>query len=234
MRLAPALRSLARFAAVPRRSLAQHQGLQIRCLHSSTQFFSSAASQLVECLEGEIRAEKELESQSLSQASFPGFNVTTNGAEVRLTKKHGNEDILVIFNVNHSVDVNEDAEGEAPDAAPVPVALPPFQVEITKGPERLCFHLEVCEGANQQYDFAVEEFYIANAAKGNEEDVASHVYASSGQYIDSNLHDLLFVRYLEERGLDTHFCNTLVQYATHYEHSQYVGLLNKIKEFVTK
>ncbi|RCN36760.1 hypothetical protein ANCCAN_17357 [Ancylostoma caninum] len=49
-----------------------------------------------------------------------------------------------------------------------------------------------------------------------------------------DLHDLLFVRYLEERGFDAQFCKTLVAYATHYEHSQYVGLLNKIKAFVSK
>ncbi|CAJ0582368.1 unnamed protein product, partial [Mesorhabditis spiculigera] len=234
MRIAVALRSLARVATQPSLVVVKRGSMQIRALTTTAQRFSGVSSQLAECLDGEIRAEKELESQSLSQTSFPGFNISTNGAEVRLTKKHGNEDILVVFNVNHSVDVNEDGEGQVPEAAPVPVALPPFQVEITKGGERLCFHLELCEGENQQYDFAVEEFYIAPAAKANEEDVASHVYASSGQYIDSNLHDLLFVRYLEERGLDTHFCNTLVQYATHYEHSQYVGLLNKIKAFVSK
>lgn len=28
---------------------------------------------------------------------------------------------------------------------PSPVALPPFSIEITKGDERLCFHLELVE-----------------------------------------------------------------------------------------
>ncbi|VDM70245.1 unnamed protein product [Strongylus vulgaris] len=83
-------------------------------------------------------------------------------------------------------------------------------------------------------DFRVEEFYVAPAAKESDEDVPAEVYASSGKYIDPDLHDLLFVRYLEERGFDAQFCKTLVAYATHYEHSQYVGLLNKIKAFVSK
>ena len=33
-------------------------------------------------------------------------------------------------------------------------------------------------------DFRVEEFYIAPAVKGENEDVATEVYASSGKYID--------------------------------------------------
>lgn len=31
----------------------------------------------------------------------------------------------------------------------------------------------------------MEEFYLAPAVKGTEEDVPSHVYATSGKYIDS-------------------------------------------------
>lgn len=48
------------------------------------------------------------------------------------------------------------------------------------------------------------------------------------------LHDLLFVRYLEERGLTADFCQSLVNFATHYEHSQYVKLLEGINDFVSK
>ncbi|CAJ0943287.1 unnamed protein product, partial [Mesorhabditis belari] len=232
MRSMLTLRAVARLALQPPRVLMTKRN-QLKAFSTSVKAYSSVASQLSECLNEEIRAEKELESQNLQQASFPGFKITTTDAEVRLTKKHNNEDILVVFNVNHSVDMGEDFESESSEAPPVPVALPPFTVEITKGNERLCFHLELCEGENGQYDFRVEEFYVAPSAKGTEEeDVASTVYASSGRYIDSNLHDLLFVRYLEERGLDAQFCKTLVQYATHYEHAQYVTLLHKIKAFV--
>jgi hypothetical protein len=115
-----------------------------------------------------------------------------------LTKTHGNEQILVVFNVNHSVGMEESDEN--PEAAPIPVALPPFSIEITKGDQRLCFNLEMMEaGEEGHFDFRVEEFYIAPAAKENNEEVADQVYASSGQYIDPDLHDILFVRYLEER-----------------------------------
>jgi len=58
---------------------------------------------------------------------------------------------------------------------------------------------------------------------------------------------LLFVRYLEERGLNSQFCHEFVKLgkiffkkffhlnlilATHYEHQQYVNLLEKLKKFV--
>lgn len=49
-----------------------------------------------------------------------------------------------------------------------------------------------------------------------------------------NLHDVLFVRYLEERGIGEEFCAKVVQFATHYEHTRYVNLLSEIKDFVSK
>ncbi|CAD6185940.1 unnamed protein product [Caenorhabditis auriculariae] len=200
----------------------------------------SVTPELTQALGREIEAEQKLSQENLKSSatsSFPGFNLTVKEAEVRLTKQQGNENILVVFNVNHSVDMDEGYDDEAQQqAAPVPVALPPFSVEITKGDQRLCFHLELVQTEEQpeEYDFRVEEFYVAPAVKGGNEDVPTEVYASSGKYIDPDLHDLLFVRYLEERGLDAQFCKTLVSYATHYEHSQYVGLLEKIKKFISQ
>lgn len=62
--------------------------------------------------------------------------------------------------------------------------MPPFTIEITKGEQRLCFHMELVETEEHQYDFRVEEFYLAPAVKGEDESVAESVYASSGKYID--------------------------------------------------
>uniref|UniRef100_A0A914RTE1 Uncharacterized protein n=1 Tax=Parascaris equorum TaxID=6256 RepID=A0A914RTE1_PAREQ len=53
-------------------------------------------------------------------------------------------------------------------------------------------------------------------------------------FTKTNLHELLFIKYLEERGFNAKFCQDLVSYATHYEHSRYVALLGKIKAFVSK
>uniref|UniRef100_A0A915AQ23 Uncharacterized protein n=1 Tax=Parascaris univalens TaxID=6257 RepID=A0A915AQ23_PARUN len=234
-----AIQSSLVFAVTPRPLLiARCATIPARNFSSFTRKLSAVNADLAEALKSEINAEKQLEAENLGGAkapAIPGFTITTNDAEVRLTKTHGNEKILVVFNVNHSVDMDEDLESDA-QQVPVPVALPPFTIEITKGNERLCFHLDLVESGDEegQYDFRVEEFYVAPAATSEDEDVPASVYASSGKYIDPNLHELLFIKYLEERGFNAKFCQDLVSYATHYEHSRYVALLGKIKAFVSK
>jgi len=207
----------------------------VRTLSSAKSMPSAVTNELVSALNEEIDAEKHLEKENLGGASapsIPGFQLVTKDAEVRLTKKHGNEDILVVFNVNHSVDIDEDIEQS--DAAPVPVALPPFTIEITKGAERFCFQMLLTETEESgMYDYRVEEFFVAQAAKNAaDEDVDAYVYSSSGKYVDQSLYDLLFDKYLAERGFTPEFCNQLVTYATHYEHSCYVNLLAKMRDFI--
>uniref|UniRef100_A0A915DQI5 Uncharacterized protein n=1 Tax=Ditylenchus dipsaci TaxID=166011 RepID=A0A915DQI5_9BILA len=204
---------------------------------TATRFASGTQQELIQALENEIDAEKKLEQENLGGSSAPvitGFNIVTDGAEVRLSKTHGDENILVVFNVNHSVDVDEDFETEENvEQNAVPVSRPHFSIEVTKGSKRLCFEMELVETEDGQYDVQVEEFYIAPAAKGDDVGVEHKVYSSAGKFIDPGLHELLFLRYLEERGFTTDFCNQLVTYATHYEHSQYVNLLKNIKSFVS-
>uniref|UniRef100_A0A914X1C1 Complement component 1 Q subcomponent-binding protein, mitochondrial n=1 Tax=Plectus sambesii TaxID=2011161 RepID=A0A914X1C1_9BILA len=148
-----------------------------------------------------------------------------------------------------------------------PVSRPLFTVEIEKGNERLCFELELVDAHDEhgQFDYRVEEFYIAPTGSGEidpyeyvkwgmkiicfavdyrvEEfyiaptgsgEIDPKVYSSSGKYIDENLYNLLFLKFLEERGIDAQFCENLVRFSTHYEHAQYVALLQKIKSFVSK
>uniref|UniRef100_A0A914X1L5 Complement component 1 Q subcomponent-binding protein, mitochondrial n=1 Tax=Plectus sambesii TaxID=2011161 RepID=A0A914X1L5_9BILA len=114
-----------------------------------------------------------------------------------------------------------------------PVSRPLFTVEIEKGNERLCFELELVDAHDEhgQFDYRVEEFYIAPTGSG---EIDPKVYSSSGKYIDENLYNLLFLKFLEERGIDAQFCENLVRFSTHYEHAQYVALLQKIKSFVSK
>uniref|UniRef100_A0A0R3RWY4 Mitochondrial glycoprotein n=1 Tax=Elaeophora elaphi TaxID=1147741 RepID=A0A0R3RWY4_9BILA len=196
-------------------------------------------NELIDALKNEITAEKQLEKENLRGEKAPrisGFEITTDGANVQLTKLHGKEKINVYFNVNHSVDM----EGEEDEDEGVPLALPSLTIEIIKAQQRLCFYLDLCENedateANERFDFRVAEFYIAPASKGTEdEDIPESVYSSSGKYIDPTLHDLLFNHYLAERGFDQKFCREVVDFATHYEHSQYVKLLTDIQSFVSK
>nr|CDP99365.1 BMA-CRI-3 [Brugia malayi] len=173
----------------------------------------SLSNELIDALKNEITAEKQLEKENLRGEQAPrisGFEITTDGANVHLAKLHG-----------------------------VPLALPSLTIEIIKAQQRLCFYLDLffpdAFSVLIAVDFRVAEFYIAPASKGTEdEDVPESVYSSSGKYIDPTLHDLLFNHYLAERGFDQKFCREVVDFATHYEHSQYVKLLTDIKSFVSK
>lgn len=70
--------------------------------------FSSVSTELANALDNEIDAEKRLESDNLggsSSPTVPGFNVTANDAEVRLTKTYGNEKfvltlIYLVYKIN--------------------------------------------------------------------------------------------------------------------------------------
>uniref|UniRef100_A0A915Q414 Mitochondrial glycoprotein n=1 Tax=Setaria digitata TaxID=48799 RepID=A0A915Q414_9BILA len=196
-------------------------------------------NELIDALKNEITAEKQLEKENLRGEQAPrisGFEITTDGANVQLAKLYGKEKINVYFNVNHSVDM----EGEEDEEEGVPLALPSLTIEIVKGNQRLCFYLDLCENeeaaeVNERFDFRVAEFYIApTSEKADDEDIPESVYSSSGKYIDPTLHDLLFNHYLAERGFDQKFCREVVDFATHYEHSQYVKLLTDIQSFVSK
>jgi len=230
------------------RVFALQQNQQMRSIFTSQPRFCSP--NLVAALEAEIKEEKALEQEKLGGSAtpaIPGYKISIEGAKVRLSKMHGKEKIDVFVNVKHSVDIDQDfdepeeqepaAEGRAEEVTPV--ALPPFSISITKGNQSLWFELDMAKTEEATYDFTVSEFYIAPAKDGepiaqDNEEMYEKLYASSGRYIDENMHDLLFVKYLEERGFTSEFCHQLVDFATHYEHKMYVELLEKIKKFVEK
>jgi len=215
------------------------QKYAIANVHTSV---TNRSNELVKALDSEIKAELKFEEDDLGGSAAPtikGFTVKTNEAEVTLTKNFGDEKIYVTFNVNHSVDASpaysDDQEVSAEEdmaTSDVPTSLPAFSVTIVKNGQRLFFELKLVNTEEGQYDFEVDEFYVAPGEYGK--DVEESVYSSSGEFIDPSLHQLLFVQFLEERGLDTNFCQSLAQFSTHHEHAQYVNLLKKIKNFIEK
>ncbi|KAL7075200.1 hypothetical protein ACQ4LE_005995 [Meloidogyne hapla] len=219
------------------------QSVVKRAFSTSQTRFSSVAKELQDVLHDEIKAEKSMEEEHLGGKTPPsvtGFEIGMNDAEFRLTKTYGNEKILVSCNVNHSVENEDDDDddyrrpGDDMENENAPVSLPPFRIEITKGDLRLVFLCQMVKDIDGGFDYSVDEFMIAPATKSDNKyvEVPDEVYSSSGQYIDQQLHELLFVRYLEERGLGSQFCHDFVKLATHYEHQQYVNLLEKLKNFV--
>lgn len=66
----------------------------------------------------------------------------TNGAEVEMTKQNDKEKIVISFNVNHTVDANEEPEidptMDKPNFAEMK-STPQFEVDIVKGGKTLSF-----------------------------------------------------------------------------------------------
>jgi len=212
-------------------------------------FSAKPESTLVDFLKEEIEAEKKLGKQQLAgakQPDIPGFQIKTEQREVVLTKQHGSEKIKVTFDVNHTVDsdATSEIEGDKPpeqaEEAPQMVSKPNFTVEIEKGGQKLVFECVFIEpdysGADAatetpgpDYDFFnIEEIYMYEG-EFNEK---NKIYAVSGGIIDGTLYDHM-MNYLEERGIHNDFAEALTRYATFYEHSQYVSLLQKLRDFVT-
>ncbi len=49
-------------------------------------------------------------------------------------------------------------------------------------------------------------------------------------YTLKNLYDIL-LNLLDERGMGEQFANEMAEFATAFEHSQYIGLLEKLQQF---
>jgi len=203
-------------------------------------------STLVDFLKEEIEAEKKLGKQQLTgsqQPSVPGFQLKNDQREVILTKQHGSEKVTVTFDVNHTVDsdaASQPAEpGKATEQAEEPAAMiskPSFTVEVQKGDQKLVFECSFVEpeygegGEAEDYAdlFNIEEIYMYTG----EYNEKNKIYAVSGGIIDGTLYDHL-MNYLEERGINNDFADNLSRYATFYEHTQYVSLLQKLRDFVS-
>ncbi|KRX54933.1 Complement component 1 Q subcomponent-binding protein, mitochondrial [Trichinella sp. T9] len=147
--------------------------------------------------------------------------------------------ISVKFHVSHSVDTAPDFESDESQEqqkGPSVISKPSFTVSIEKENQKLVFECAFIEQyeddveANQPNDdttdlFNIEEIYMYSG------DATDNIYSVRGDIIDGGLYDHLMT-YLEERGIDHHFAEQLIKFSTHYEHAQYVALLQRIREFV--
>ncbi|KRZ18759.1 Conserved regulator of innate immunity protein 3 [Trichinella zimbabwensis] len=220
----------------------------ISCGNGSSRFFSSKVdSMLSEFLKDEIEAEKKIAKQQLPTGQVPaitGFQLTSNEDEITLNKTFGSEKISVKFHVSHSVDTAPDFESnESPEQqkGPSVISKPSFTVSIEKENQKLVFECAFIEQyeddveTNQPNDdttdlFNIEEIYMYSG------EATDNIYSVRGDIIDgvglsTGLYDHLMT-YLEERGIDHNFAEQLIKFSTHYEHAQYVALLQRIREFV--
>lgn len=177
-----------------------------------------------------------------------GFEIEKNGADLTFKKIFKNEIIRVKVNVNGSINSEENAESieaENENFAPEMSSKPDFAVEIRKpNGQAFCLHciissedrvvLESNEQENQERNedlFEIDNFVIVDYKANDDIVIQDNVYFGDASILDGQLYDLL-MDYLEERGINNEFVNSLINYCTSHEHKLYVELLNKLKNFI--
>ncbi|XP_055690320.1 complement component 1 Q subcomponent-binding protein, mitochondrial [Lutzomyia longipalpis] len=190
--------------------------------------------ELVEFLTEEIVAEKKAQKVKTIPTELEGFKVKSHGSEVELTKQTDKETIKISFNVNHTVDTEEEAEidpsMDKPNLAEMK-SKPQFEIDIIRGKQTLSFtcsflhnQAEDAEGYNDI--FGIDELVLYDGEWNEEE----NNYAVAGDVLDGYLYDLL-MNLLEEKGISNEFVDKLCEFSTLYEHSQYISLLERLSKF---
>ncbi|XP_055852049.1 complement component 1 Q subcomponent-binding protein, mitochondrial [Episyrphus balteatus] len=196
---------------------------------------TKSAKELVEFLTEEILAEKKAQNIKTVPTSVDGFNVNLYGADVELVKQIEGEKIIISFNVNHTVDADDESpevdmgSSEKPDMAEMR-SKPTFEVDIIKGNTTLSFTCSFLQGQAQEGEyndvFGIDELCIFEG-EWNEK-----VYAVAGDVLDGYLYDLL-MNLLEEKGISNEFADKLADFSTAYEHASYIGFLERLSKFTT-
>lgn len=141
-----------------------------------------AEKELVEFLSEEINAEKKAQKLKTIPTDIDGFKVSLNGAEVKLTKRNIDETygntlifkasifyktnffhfhfrIIITFNINHTVEGDEDPEVDPTDDKVDMGEMkskPSFTVEIQRGNQNLEF---TCSYNNQPGASGADDSY---------------------------------------------------------------------------
>lgn len=188
-------------------------------------------AEITEHLQSEIEMEKE--SQPGQLPKLPGdWKVVADGSDLTLTKTYKGEEITIKANVSYSVDSANPGADEEQGAAQM-VCKPDFAIEIKKGASILglnCSYIHEDEAGAEEGAEKLEDDFQINEISVYEGEFEKNNYAITGDVIDGTLYDML-MNILEDRGVDQAFAKALVEYATVYEHSQYVRLLENLKKF---
>ncbi|XP_071849420.1 complement component 1 Q subcomponent-binding protein, mitochondrial-like [Apostichopus japonicus] len=209
---------------------------------------TEADKQLSNFLAEEIQIEKESQKNP-KIPTIAGFSVTTDGAEVTLTKEGSSDErVQVIFNVNHSVEFEENVEAEPPaDSKDTDTpdgqmrSYPDFRVELTKSGKSTiavqCSYttdddfnaeeeVEEGEADNPQDDlFLIDEVYMFKD-QANEK-----TYRVGSEVMQGEMYDHLLAL-LESRGVDNEFADKLSDLASSFEHSSFIKFLESLKDTI--
>ncbi|XP_067010688.1 complement component 1 Q subcomponent-binding protein, mitochondrial [Anabrus simplex] len=192
--------------------------------------------ELVEFLSEEIAAERKLQKIKTIPTQVDDFSVRLDGSEVTLTKKAGDEEISINFNVNHTVDAEAEAEinpnMDKPEFADMK-SKPSFEVDIKRGSQTLSFSCSFTGAqSEQQSEEGYNDIFGIDEVTLFEGEWTEKTYAVSGDVLDGYLYDLL-MNLLEEKGVSNEFVEKLSDLSTAYEHSSYIAMLENVQKFLS-
>lgn len=203
---------------------------------------------IADILDREIKDELAELNQHLTGNDFPGFAIEATDADVKLTKQCGNATVTVRFTVSSSLtewpceDENagasqqNTAQEEMQGPASQLVCMPDFQVQINKSNSTLemsCYFEEVESDEETGESYGGEPVFSIDELVLYQGDPKETEYAVSAEYFQDDLQDAL-MQYLADHGINEEFGRNLVAFATSYEKKQYIGLMQRLKTFVTK
>jgi len=173
---------------------------------------------------------------------FNNFKLSMDGTEVKLKKTFNGENVVVSFNVNENINVDESPENSEVSEDEVPesdiVSYPSFSVAITKpSGKTLEYSCSINTGVNEDPDTDDEDqsfdlFRFDNVSVYNAEDGKKNIYEAETQNMDVNLYSMLMT-ILMERGVNGSFVNNLLDLSTTVEHRHYVNFLKDLKSFIS-
>lgn len=125
--------------------------------HYKTDFDYLGEQELVDFLKEEIEVEKNSQKGKSIPTEIEGFKVTLDGADVELTKQTDKEKIKISFNINHTVDTDDDAQNvdemDEKEMAEMK-STPNFEVDIIRGGKTLSFTCSFLKGVPAEGEYS--------------------------------------------------------------------------------
>ncbi|CAH8493801.1 unnamed protein product [Schistosoma turkestanicum] len=202
----------------------------VKCLTTSTRFFSSQADrQFNQILTNEIQEEKE---NAFTCSPPKGFKVVeTNGSEVVIRKEYP-DGLFVDIDINLAGSIYPGAseDSENPEDAATLEARPEFRIKLTKSSGRsLTFNCSF-PGPELTKDFSEDDpnypTYSVDSI-GMERVPGYFVYTD---LLDEKMFDHS-IKLLLERGLDADFQQELQDFCTSEEHKLYLKFLDEFQKY---
>ncbi|ESO82428.1 hypothetical protein LOTGIDRAFT_204901 [Lottia gigantea] len=198
----------------------------MNCKCGCRSYSTDADEEMTNILEDEIMLESE---KVLDLPKISSFKVAKlDGSHFELERKQGNETISIEVNVNAAVESAGPAEeGEDEEM----ICRPDFEVNISKKGSKHVLSIFCMFDKSEDMDEDTDLFIIHSISLYNESNEDA-TYTLQAENLDEDMYRM-FMTYLEDRKLDKDFADELIDFATVYEHQQYLKFLENIKSFVS-